>query len=260
MSVTQVSRLLPVRNPIITAVRTRTRTPNISRPAVPHFTRAVVLELIKPIYKKKDESIHPREKCRRRLKAIEGETKQVNPYEQILANEFREKIENAKLVAIFHMLPTTEAGLTAARLQLIKLDLRYVKHNNTIMRLAFTGTKHEALLSLYKSTTCTFVGDELAVAKLLKIQKKLSCLVLLGGIVEGRFMSVKDLEHYASLPSLHTLQAQLVSILGTPAQQLSQNLSANQMELSSALSRYADDTKPEGDPKPEGDSEASPSP
>lgn len=33
-----------------------------------------------------------------------------------------------------------------------------------------------------------------------------------------------------------------------------------QMELSSALSRYADDTKPEGDPKPENDSEASPSP
>lgn len=34
-----------------------------------------------------------------------------------------------------------------------------------IMRLAFTGTKYEALLNLYKSTTCTFVGDEVAVAK-----------------------------------------------------------------------------------------------
>lgn len=34
-----------------------------------------------------------------------------------------------------------------------------------IMRLAFTGTKYEALLNLYKGTTCTFIGDELAVAK-----------------------------------------------------------------------------------------------
>ncbi|MPC59113.1 39S ribosomal protein L10, mitochondrial [Portunus trituberculatus] len=147
------------------------------------------------------------------------------------------------------MLPTSEAGLFAARLQLIKMNMKYIKHNNTIMRLAFMGTKYEALLSLYKSTTCTFVGDEIAVAKLLKIQKKISSLVLLGGIVEGRFMSVQDLQRYANLPSLHTLQAQLVSILGTPAQQLSQNLSANQVELSSALSRYADDTKPEDDSK-----------
>lgn len=57
---------------------------------------------------------------------------QINPYEQILANEFREKIENAKLVAIFHMLPTSEAELFAARLQLIKINLKYLKHNNTV--------------------------------------------------------------------------------------------------------------------------------
>ena len=45
-------------------------------------------------------------------------------------------------------------------------DLRQMKiFKFQIMRLAFAGTKYEALLSLYNSTTCTFIGDEPAVAK-----------------------------------------------------------------------------------------------
>ena len=62
---------------------------------------------------------------------------QVNPFEQILANEFREKIENAKLVAVFHILPMTEAELFGARVQLNKINMQYLKHNNTV-RLMFT--------------------------------------------------------------------------------------------------------------------------
>lgn len=231
----------------MTAVRSRTRAPNLKKPAIPHWTRAVVLKLVEPIHKDPMEGIHPRETCQKRQKALQSKTEQVNPFEQILAKEFLEKIENAKLVAIFHVLPMTEAELFAARVQLNKISLQYIKQNNTIMRLAFTGTKYEALLKLYESTTCTFYGDEPAVSKLLKLEKKISGLVLLGGVVEDRFMSVQDMKHYASLPSLHTLQAQLVSILGTPAQHLSQNLSANQVELSSSLSRYATDNKPDGD-------------
>lgn len=248
MSATLASRLLPVWNPTVTAVRTRTRAPNLRRPAIPHWSRAVVLKLTKPIYKDPNEGIHPRELCIKREKALQQQAKEVNPFEQILADEFLEKIENAKLVAVFHQLPMAESELFAARIQLNKINLQYLKHNNTIMRLAFAGTKYDALLKLYESTTCTFIGDDPAVAKLLKLEKKISGLVLVGGIVEGRFMCVQDLKDYAALPSLQTLQGQLVSILSTPAQHLSQNLTANQMELSSALSRHAASPKPDDDP------------
>ena len=80
-----------------------------------------------------------------------------------------------------------------------------------------------------KLSSKIFWHDGYLLFQLLKLEKKIPGLVLLGGIVEERFMSVQDLKHYASLPSLHTLQGQLVSILSTPAQHLSQNLSANQV-------------------------------
>ncbi|KAG0715947.1 39S ribosomal protein L10, mitochondrial [Chionoecetes opilio] len=176
MSATLVRRLLPVWSPVITLVRTRTRTINIKKPAIPHWSRAVVLKLTKPIYEDPEEGIHPRESCRKRINAMQKQTKEasqsamrssteVNPFEQILANEYREMIENAKLVAVFHKLPITEKELFVARLQLNKISLKYMRHNNTIMRLAFTGTKYEALLKLYESNTCTFIGDDPAVAK-----------------------------------------------------------------------------------------------
>lgn len=57
---------------------------------------------------------------------------QVNPFERILAQEYWEKIENAKLVAVFHELPMTAAALFAARIQLDKINLVYLKHNNTV--------------------------------------------------------------------------------------------------------------------------------
>lgn len=85
-------------------------------------------------------------------------------------------------------------------------------------------------LHLYKPfERCSTLTQNKIVFQLLKLERKISGLLLLGGVVEGRLMSVQDMKSYANLPSLQTLQAQLVSTLSTPAQHLSQNLSANQV-------------------------------
>ncbi|XP_071542229.1 large ribosomal subunit protein uL10m-like isoform X9 [Panulirus ornatus] len=227
MSLSVGERLLSVKIPLLQILRNRTRSPNLRKPAIPHWHRAVVLKLTEPQYIDPAESLHPAETCMKRAKA-KIKTTEVNPFEWILAQEFREKIENAKLVAIFHELPMTAASLFAARVQLNKINLVYLKHNNNIMKLALTGTKYEALLSLYQSDTVTFVGDQPSVAKLLKLEKRIPGLLLLGGVVEGRFMSLDNLKQYAALPSLQTLHGQLVGILGSPAQYLSQNLDHHQ--------------------------------
>lgn len=78
MSVPLGSRLLPAWNPLMTAVRFRTRKPNLKRPAIPHWTRAVVLKLVKPVHKDPMEGIHPRETCAKRTKALQSKTEQAS--------------------------------------------------------------------------------------------------------------------------------------------------------------------------------------
>ncbi|KAK7086114.1 hypothetical protein SK128_007227 [Halocaridina rubra] len=226
--------------PLVQTLRHRSRRPNLRRPAVPHWQRAVILKVTQPQYLDISEDVHPAEICKLRIKN-EAKQKEVNPFEQILAREFLEKTEAAKVIAIFHRNAMTEAELYAVRLQLNKIGLHYQHYNNNIARLAFTGTKYEALLQLYQSQTATFIGDDVKIAKLLKMGKKFATLTLMAGVLEGRLMSKSDLQGYAALPSIHTLQGQLVGILNAPLRRLSQNLTFHQTALASSLNQYMSD-------------------
>ncbi|XP_042876387.1 39S ribosomal protein L10, mitochondrial-like [Penaeus japonicus] len=236
--------LLGSQTPLVQTLRFRTRKPNLRKPAIPHWDRAVVLRLTKPFYPAKTSQEHLANKCRKKRNDLQDAEIKVNPFEQILAVEFQEKIRNAKVVAIFHRNPMSAADIFTTRLQLHKIKLEYLHYNNSIARLAFSGTEFDALLKLYESDTLTVVGEDASVAKLLKLEKKLPGLVLLGGIVEGRFMSIADMKRYAALPSLDAARGQLLSILSAPAQKLSQNMTHHQRELSSALARYISDQSP----------------
>lgn len=57
---------------------------------------------------------------------------QENPFETIVAKEVYEKVNDAKLVAIFQKLPITADRFFAARVQLNKMGLTYVYHNNNV--------------------------------------------------------------------------------------------------------------------------------
>lgn len=230
--------------PLVQTFRHRSRKPNLRRPAIPHWQRAVVLKVTEPMYEDSMKDIHPAEICKQK-EDKQKNIKQVNPFEQILARELLENVEKSKMVAIFHRNPMSSADLFAVRVQLSKIGMFYQHHNNSVAKLAFTGTKYEALLQLYQSHAATFTSDELRVAKLLKLQKKMSGVVLLAGVVEGRLMSVSDLQRYAALPSLSMLQSQLVGILNAPLQQFTQSLSHHQTELSVSLNSHVSDTTSE---------------
>lgn len=235
--------LLGSQTPLIQTLRFRTRKPNLRKPAIPHWDRAIVLRMTEPFYAAKTSQEHPANNCKKKRSTLQNVEKKINPFEQILAQEFLEKIRNAKVVAVFHKNPMSAEDLFAIRLQLHKIKLECLHFNNSIARLAFSGSEFDALLKLYESDTLTVVG-EAPVAKLLKLEKKLVGLVLLAGVVEGRLMSLADMKRYAALPSLDGARGQLLSILSAPAQKLSQNMTSHQRELSSALERYISDQTP----------------
>lgn len=227
--------------PLLQTVRHRTRIPNLRRPAIPHWRRAVILELTKPQYEDPLKDVPTSELCEKRQRFLKKDIVEVNQFEQILAKELLAKVEESNVIIVFHRNPMSEPELFANRIQLSKIGLYYHHCNNKIVKLAYTGTKYEALLHLYHSRTATFLGTEVKIPRLLRMMKKIRGLVLMAGVVEGRLMSVTDLQRYAALPPLPALHGQLVGILNSPLQQLSQNLTYHQTELSGALGRYISD-------------------
>lgn len=245
-SLSSTQRILTAKSLMVQSVRYRK--PNIIKPAPPHWLRAITLKVtksphldplrgpgsIEKFHKKKYQPHKPEP-------GIEG-----NPFERILAREFLEQIERARLIAICQRFQVDEATRFAMKVTLKKNKMEYLHHNNRIVNYALKGTKYEAASCLYVADTCTIVSDEPAVGKLLKVEKRIPGLIVLGALVDGRLMSTAQLKSYAKLPSLEVLQGQLVGILNSPAQRLAHNIQYHQMDLSSALGRYiSDQTKPE---------------
>jgi len=98
---------------------------------------------------------------------------------------------------------------------------RVVKH--TLAELAAKGTKVEAgLKDLTGVTSIAYTtGDPVAMAKALtKYVKDTPDFTFKIGVVEGRVISIKEIEALASMPSKEELMSKLLFLINAPAQRL----------------------------------------
>jgi len=100
---------------------------------------------------------------------------------------------------------------------------KYRVVKNTLAERAGKGTKiAEALKNLEGVTSIAYTeGDPVAMAKALaKYAKDHPEFTFKTGVVEGRVISVKEIESLASMPSKEELYAKLLFMLNAPAQRL----------------------------------------
>jgi large subunit ribosomal protein L10 len=100
---------------------------------------------------------------------------------------------------------------------------KYRVVKNTLAERAGKGTKiAEALTNLQGVTSIAYTeGDPVAMAKALsKYAKDNPEFTFKTGVVEGRVISVKEIESLASMPSKEELYAKLLFMLNAPAQRL----------------------------------------
>ena len=100
---------------------------------------------------------------------------------------------------------------------------KYRVVKNTLVELAAKGTKIEPALKDLKGVTSIAYtkGDPVALAKALsKYAKDNPEFTVSAGIVEGRALSVKELEALASLPSKEEIFSKLLFLINAPAQRL----------------------------------------
>jgi large subunit ribosomal protein L10 len=100
---------------------------------------------------------------------------------------------------------------------------------NTIAERAASGTPAEKLLSNLKGTnSIAFTNtDPVALAKALtKIAKDVPAFQFRAGVVEGRVISIAEIQQLANLPSKEELISKIMFLLNAPAQRIATTLNA----------------------------------
>ncbi len=148
----------------------------------------------------------------------------------------KEQVErlSAQLKNVSSAVVSTYSKLTVAQDYELRQALRaagakYQVLKNTLAERAAKGTKvEEGLKNLTGVTSIAYTtGDPVAMAKALtKYVKDTPEFTFKVGVVEGRVISLKEIEALASLPSKEELLAKLLFLINAPAQRLATAINA----------------------------------
>ena len=132
------------------------------------------------------------------------------------------------LKTVSNLIVTTYSKLTVAQDYELRKTLRssgakYAVVKNTLAERAAKGTKVEDVLkNLAGVTSIAYTqGDPVALAKALsKYAKDNPEFTFKVGVVEGRVISIKEIQALATMPSKEEIYAKLLFLINAPAQRL----------------------------------------
>jgi len=142
----------------------------------------------------------------------------------------KEQVEKLgkELKSASSLIVTTYSKLTVAQDYELRKALRgsgarYAVVKNTLAERAAKGTKvEEVLKNLAGVTSIAYTeGDPVALAKALsKYAKDNPEFTFKAGVVEGRVISIKDIQSLATMPSKEEIYSKLLFLINAPAQRL----------------------------------------
>src|SRR5712691_754777 len=135
---------------------------------------------------------------------------------------------SSELKSVSSVIVATYSKLTVAQDYELRKTLRssgakYRVIKNTLAERAAKGTKvEEVLKGLAGVTSIAYTeGDPVALAKALaKYAKDNPEFTFKAGVVEGRVVSIKEIESLATMPSKEEIYSKLLFLLSAPAQRL----------------------------------------
>jgi len=167
-------------------------------------------------------------------------------------DELKAKVDSTSTAVVTEYRGMTVAQISTLRRQLRTLDADYKVFKNTLVRRAIAGTSVESLDEfLVGPTAIAFVnGDVSAVAKALRdFAKATPSLVVKGGVLDGKTLSLKDLTALADLPSRDVLLARFAGLLASPLSTMAGLLKAVPQNFAYGLAALIDSKG--GAPAPE---------
>jgi large subunit ribosomal protein L10 len=141
-------------------------------------------------------------------------------------NEKKEEVEKLKsdLAKVSTVILTTFQGITVAQDTQLRRAVQSAGGNykvvkNTLAEKAGAGTSAEGLLKgLSGTNSISYSTDPVALAKILtKVAKDVPAFRFKAGVVEGRVLSIAEIQQLALLPSKEELIVKIMFLLQAPA-------------------------------------------
>ncbi len=167
----------------------------------------------------------------------------VRPDKVATVDEVSARVATTSTAVVTEYRGLTVAQISALRRKLRTLGADYKVFKNTLVRRAITGTSVEPIAEFLEGPTAiAFVdGDVSAVAKALRdFAKETPTLVVKGGVLDGKSLSLKDLSALADLPSRDVLLAQMAGLLASPLRTMAGLLKAVPQNFAYGLSALLD--------------------
>jgi large subunit ribosomal protein L10 len=165
----------------------------------------------------------------------------------------KEQVEklSADLKNVSNVVVATYSKMTVAQDYELRKALRgagakYQVVKNTLAEKAAKGTRvEEGLKNLAGVTSIAYTtGDPVAMAKALtKYAKDTPEFTFKVGVVEGRVISIKDIEALANMPSKEELMSKLLFLINAPAQRLATAINAVPRNLAVVVNQGVQEKK-----------------
>lgn len=151
------------------------------------------------------------------------------------------------LLVSFDGLSVEKDGQLRRALREAELNYKVVK--NTLGRLAVEGTQLESLKEHFVGMTAIAYSqnDPVGLAKVLsKFAKDNKELTFKAGVVEGRPISIQEIDSLATLPSKEELVSKLMFLLNAPAQRIATVINAVPRNLAVVVNEISKQKGAEG--------------
>ena len=139
-----------------------------------------------------------------------------------LLNALHEVFSNAESVVITEYLGLTvaEADELRNKVRAVGASLRVTK--NRIARLAVKDTKFEGSADLFKGPVAmAYASDPISACKAcVEFAKNNEKLVIVGGALSDKALTLDEIKELAAIPSMDELRAKLVGLIQAPAAKL----------------------------------------
>ena len=165
---------------------------------------------------------------------------------QAQVEKLSQDLKNVSNVVVATYTKLTVAQDYELRKALRGVGARYQVVKNTLAEKAAKGTKVEgALKDLVGVTSIAYTsGDPVAMAKALtKYAKDTPDFTFKVGVVEGRVVSIKEIESLATMPSKEELMSKLLFLINAPAQRLATAVHAVPRNLAVVVNQAVEQKK-----------------
>ena len=154
---------------------------------------------------------------------------------------FKDILDNVGILVVTHYSGLKTTQTDELRLKIKEVGGKFVIVKNSLMKIILKDHKSKEFKALFNGPVAlAYSEDEVSAAKVaFNFSKDNDKLLILGGMIGDKFLEQKDVLEIAILPSLDEIRAKLVSLIQTPARNITYALKFSANKLARVFNEYS---------------------